>query len=73
MKKARVVSSPDAGVAVTALLVCRHQHTFLSYRPLYRCVLIVVKADHLIDRPAEGAVVDDDVFVIARAESIVLA
>ncbi|MNB89305.1 hypothetical protein D3C75_363340 [compost metagenome] len=53
VKETGIFATPDSSVAVTSLLVCRHQHTFSGYRPLHSSILVIIQTDHFIHRPAE--------------------
>lgn len=68
---AGIFAAPDAAVAVPPFMMAGHQHAFCGDRPLHRSILVVIQADHFIDRPAERAVVNDDVLVIPRTEGII--
>ncbi|MNJ80514.1 hypothetical protein D3C77_789220 [compost metagenome] len=58
---------------MSALLMRRHEHALRNDGPLNGRILVCVHAEHFIHGPAERAMVDDDVLIIAASKGIVLA
>ncbi len=62
--------SPDAAITVGPLAVYGIFQAFGDEAPLQGKILILVKGDALIGRPAHGTVVDDDLADLPASEGI---
>ena len=59
------LASPDAAIAMSTLGVTRVGEAFGYSTPLHGEVVVVIERSHLVDTPAEGAVVVDDTRLVA--------
>ena len=59
------LTTPDAAIAMSTLGVTRVGEALCHGAPLHGEVVVVVERSHLVDAPAEGAVVEDDTRLVA--------
>ena len=59
------LTTPDAAIAMSTLGVTRVGEALSHGTPLHGEVVVVVERSHLVDAPAEGAVVEDDTRLVA--------
>ena len=67
-----VASAPQTAVAVLALAVNRVAQALREQAPLHREVAVCVERCALVGRPRHGAVVEDQVLVVAAPDGVVL-
>ena len=68
----RAAAAPVAAVSVCAFLVSAVAQALADDAPLYGDVLASVDGTALVDAPRDGAVVDDDVVMVAGSQSVAL-
>ena len=59
------LTAPDAAIAMSTLGVTRVGEALCHGTPLHGEVVVVIERSHLVDTPAEGAVVEDDTRLVA--------
>ena len=59
------LTTPDAAIAMSALGVTGICEALCHGAPLHGEVVVVIERSHLVDTPAEGAVVEDDTRLVA--------
>ena len=65
MMEACQLTTPDAAIAMSTLGVTWIGEAFGYSTPLHGEVVVVIERSHLVDTPAEGAVVEDDTRLVA--------